>query len=156
MHFDEHLERVLSPYKGNILNKTGLDEKVKVTFLPSGSSLYSKVLMFFTTSPHLFLAAQVDDDFRHMIRPYTRLVPEIIVGDVCAFAKNLPMDEEWQLQFAIGACKELYTIISEDFIPIEWEEQPMNLGGKTVMVKKSDSPFNLLDDDVAIEEFFMS
>lgn len=125
MSFSDKVKELLKPYEGIILNESGLDQESTTAIVLGGKPVQAyerKSLLFFTSSPHLFLAAEVEGVFKHILVPYQELDPVQIIKDLTDFAKSLHLPDFVQLDYATTECKKLYEIIGEEFVVYKVEE----------------------------------
>lgn len=153
-NFNAKVNQILEPYHLNTLNPSGKDPNITLSFQLNGPVYESKSLLFFTNSPHLFLAFQKDEMFTYQIFPYKNLLPETIIRDVCEFAKTLNLDQPSKLDYAIKECKKLYKIIDNEFVATERTQDILDVDGFAVPVITLDSPFLILEDELKIEGIF--
>ena len=157
MSFSDKVKELLKPYQGIILNESGLDQETTTTIALGGKPVPTyerKSLLFFTTSPHLFLAAEVEGVFKHILVPYQKLDPEQIIKDVTAFAKSLHLPKFVQLDYVTTECKKLYEIIGNEFVEYKVEENIMETDFGTIRSRSNTSPFTMLENEVVVKGIF--
>ncbi|MBS4195769.1 hypothetical protein [Lederbergia citri] len=159
MTLTEYVNLVLKPFSKNILNESAKDYSNDF-FVFTGTSVYSyKTLLFYTTDPHLLLAYEKDEEFKHVIIPYEQLDANRIIKDVCEFAKTLPMEKDDQLDYCFSTCRKILYIIDREFIQI-YEDHHFAVKGKKgeigriVKSYSSTSPFLILEWEEEIERIF--
>lgn len=157
--FVEKVEKILEPYRESILNPEGLilrrnrTIEFKQELLCNYESLTN---LFFTHSPHLLLAAEVNEKFHYFIKPYTKLAPTNLIQDVVVFAKKLELSESLQFRYTKLQCKKLLDLIQSDFEVLEKEviHEEAHFDLETIQVTEIDSEFLLLDDPDYIKRIF--
>lgn len=158
-NFTEKVLEILQPYRYNMLNESASEAAIKEFSLCSivnGPTYHKKSFLFFTTLPHLFLAVESNGEFKYQVTSYQKFEPTPLVADICRFAKTLDFDETNQLDFVIYECKSLFNQIINEFVQDEIKHDVISSGDMSLTVRKTNTPFLLLEDEWDIETIFNS